>query len=709
MSVADFANQARPHYRFIQWTAFLVLALLLLGGFALGRFLPWQGQLAFTAFGLATGAAFARLCHPPDQALTLMGRVALICVTASLVFYQLLVWSQTWRVMPSGLGWRLWWVSVVAAVCLGLLQVLWRAGARWEWNSGRTTLGFTAMLGLLLIGLAFPPQLMAPKPAWWSTLAALSALGTLGGSVVLLGRWLRDRPKAERRPLPRGMKTSLLVISQLAVVAGSVYLGRITMPPPSPFEILPSVLAAMPQEKLEQRLTEDLGELRLLAPDLDDLRLRAEALHQKITQAMDKENRAIYSPDETRAIQQLFVEYLAHRDKLLRMAVMYSGYPGVRDERARHRAAMLGFCAAATVLDAGRYFVARYLNDRRTRAKLNEAESGVIQAGMFDEVYHSVTLPSHVALFEQHAKLFQANRAHWRRGDLFATAEFDWLATRIDRCTRNIRGTKLNLTRAWWSRLAGRLQRDVYRPVYSAQEMVATLVGDTRIVERPPFISVNLVQRALREKGLQPGDIILERRNWYLSNAFLPGFWPHAALYIGTPEQLAKLGITRQNAGQAWEAYLRPDNGRRRVILEAVSDGVGFHTAEHSLHADYVMVLRPKLSPEQIATALRRAFSHHGKPYDFNFDFATSDKIVCSELVYHAYQGLLDFELETVLGKTVVTPLGIARKFAREQGTPQAQLEFVLFLDTPRGARHARFANAAEGLRSVNRAKAFNE
>ena len=109
------------------------------------------------------------------------------------------------------------------------------------------------------------------------------------------------------------------------------------------------------------------------------------------------------------------------------------------------------------------------------------------------------------------------------------------------------------------------------------------------------------------------------------------------------------------------------------------------------------------------ATALRRAFSHHGKPYDFNFDFATSDKIVCSELVYHAYQGLLDFELETVLGKTVVTPLGIARKFAREHGTPQAQLEFVLFLDTPRGARRARFVTAAEGLRSVNRAKAFNE
>ncbi len=36
---------------------------------------------------------------------------------------------------------------------------------------------------------------------------------------------------------------------------------------------------------------------------------------------------------------------------------------------------------------------------------------------------------------------------------------------------------------------------------------------------------------------MEPGDIIVARQNWYLSNIGLPGFWPHAELYVGTPEE----------------------------------------------------------------------------------------------------------------------------------------------------------------------------
>ena len=271
---------------------------------------------------------------------------------------------------------------------------------------------------------------------------------------------------------------------------------------------------------------------------------------------------------------------------------------------------------------------------------------------------------------------------------------------------------------AWLSRVGRRLKEDAYKPVYGAQELVATFVGDTRIVRRQPFIPVSLVQQTLKKHELQPGDIILERRNWFLSNAFLPGFWPHTALYIGKKEQLEALEqglvsdlkkLPERKPGAAWEAYIRRDHGHPRVILEAVSDGVVFASAEHSLHADYVAVLRPNLSPSQKATAIRRAFADYGKPYDFNFDFNTASKLVCSELVYHAYEGLLDFQMEEVLGKKVVTPLGIMRKFANEYENPNPQLEFVFFLDTLPGASESNEVSLEKCLESVDRPKAFNE
>ena len=36
---------------------------------------------------------------------------------------------------------------------------------------------------------------------------------------------------------------------------------------------------------------------------------------------------------------------------------------------------------------------------------------------------------------------------------------------------------------------------------------------------------------------LQPGDVIITRHAKALTNLFIPGFWPHSALYIGTREQ----------------------------------------------------------------------------------------------------------------------------------------------------------------------------
>jgi uncharacterized protein YycO len=76
-------------------------------------------------------------------------------------------------------------------------------------------------------------------------------------------------------------------------------------------------------------------------------------------------------------------------------------------------------------------------------------------------------------------------------------------------------------------------------------------------------------------------------------------------------------------------------------VIEAMSEGVLFTSLEHAVgEADAVAVLRPRLTDAQRREAIARAFSHHAKPYDFEFDFFSTDRLVCSEVCYRAY-GLL--------------------------------------------------------------------
>ena len=234
-------------------------------------------------------------------------------------------------------------------------------------------------------------------------------------------------------------------------------------------------------------------------------------------------------------------------------------------------------------------------------------------------------------------------------------------------------------------------------------------VGDAKIVSRQPFITVTQIEET--EEMLEPGDILLERRNWYLSNAFLPGFWPHAALYIGREEDLANLGILEDPAVRARLSEWRKTDtdGRPKTVLEAVSEGVIFNSLEHSMSADYVAVLRPRLPKQRIAEAIVRAFDHHGKPYDFEFDFFSSDKIVCTELVYRAYEGLLHFPLVRVMGRDTLPAIEIVRKFAAEREQESPELDFIAFLDAVPEKGLARFADISEFISSTDRPGAFNE
>jgi len=255
----------------------------------------------------------------------------------------------------------------------------------------------------------------------------------------------------------------------------------------------------------------------------------------------------------------------------------------------------------------------------------------------------------------------------------------------------------------------GDVARQFGKTAYAVQSGVAEYLGDTRIVSRAPFITVKQVEAI--EPRLQPGDILLERQNWYLSNPFLPGFWPHAALYVGRLEDLKRLGIADNPAVlRHLAAYLRaaPD-GRAKTVIEAVSEGVVLSSLTHSMQADYVAVLRPRVGQRQVATALVRAFANLGKPYDFNFDFEDTTRLVCSQVVYLSYADVLNFPLQRILGRNTMPANEIARKCANEAGKADRQLDFVLFLDAVPNRGAAVESTEAEFRKSVSRPRELVE
>ena len=120
-------------------------------------------------------------------------------------------------------------------------------------------------------------------------------------------------------------------------------------------------------------------------------------------------------------------------------------------------------------------------------------------------------------------------------------------------------------------------------------------------------------------------------------------------------------------------------------------------------------MLRPRVTEKQAAEAIARAFENLGKPYDFDFDFDDTSKLVCTQLVHVAYKGMVDFRLVRIMDRNTLPANEIARKHAAEAGTPGQQLDFVLFLDAAPSRGVAFEADEAAFRASVSRPRALVE
>ena len=204
---------------------------------------------------------------------------------------------------------------------------------------------------------------------------------------------------------------------------------------------------------------------------------------------------------------------------------------------------------------------------------------------------------------------------------------------------------------------------------FRTSQTVGNTMGLVRWREGKLKNDVAVLQALLAQ--LQPGDILLEKTPFTLTDKSIPGHFGHAALYTGTAEQLRTLGAANIPLIQKNLANIEAG----QVVVEALRNGVQLDTLQAFMNIDDVAILRPKyLSIEAKLDAVKLALGNLGKQYDFNFDVNTTETIVCSELIYIVYPQI-DFVTKRVLGSFTITPDDVAM----QAGDANSPLAVVLF------------------------------
>ena len=253
------------------------------------------------------------------------------------------------------------------------------------------------------------------------------------------------------------------------------------------------------------------------------------------------------------------------------------------------------------------------------------------------------------------------------------------------------------------------MKRVLRRAWFPTRRGVAEWMGDVKL-RRIGWYLIPDEQVAELEPQLLPGDVMLSRKNWYLSNVGLPGYWPHAILYIGDPEKLRAyaddtevLAWLEEETGEAltfpeymarrypvhWLRYLQGDGDPHRVI-EAVGEGTILNTLEHAA-GDYLAAIRPHGTKLQRVQAVAAAFDHLDKPYDWDFDFATDHAVVCSEVVWRSWRTAgVDWPTQRVVGRDTYPPTLFV-----EQWRDGGPFDFVAFIDAREAERETFFSDEA--------------
>jgi len=416
-------------------------------------------------------------------------------------------------------------------------------------------------------------------------------------------------------------------------------------------------------------LRNELSAFRTLAEEA--LTLRAETIKVGKRIKAQQERGVPLSGDDLALMNEGIGMHLAIRRDLLRLAEAHECWVEGSDDAdlaplgippaIRRQGVALSLAAALVLYDNYLLAVSLFEGDPKLRRILNERDPGyaVRSAELakvtlnYDSINNRARVRNAIRYFEKESKQLKDDAAN--------NPDLDYAVTLVVQSPSfsmvkkwsplYVIGRKLGFLGAASSDTISGLERE-------GVSLFSMMFGNTvGLVETRKGMLYGKKSAVSEVRGvLRAGDILLEKTPFRLTDKLIPGYWGHAAVWIGSEAELKELGI--------WDHPLvaghRGEIAKGQLVVEALRSGVEMNTLEHFMNVDSIGVMRkPSAGREERARIVIQALRQVGKPYDFNFDVESKERVYCSKLVYLSYSGI-SWPTKKSVGRTTFTPDDVA-------------------------------------------------
>jgi len=199
---------------------------------------------------------------------------------------------------------------------------------------------------------------------------------------------------------------------------------------------------------------------------------------------------------------------------------------------------------------------------------------------------------------------------------------------------------------------------------FAVSKVVGNFAGTTKIRQKGYLYGQARAKELLLSK-LKPLDVLLDKNYNRLSNYLITSHFGHAAIWLGTKDQLIEMGM--------WDhPFIEPfqeEIAKGKVILESVRSGVRLNSLDNFLDVDELAVLRYNgfaKEPDLRERVYFNGLIQLNKSYDFNFDTFTTEVIICSELVFLAFD-FVEWDYDYVFKRYIIDPDHIAKRVLNDE------------------------------------------